>query len=350
MPYFSLILPVYNVEKYVKRCVNSLLRQEYTDYEIILVDDGSTDSSGSICDKLADKNNNIFAYHKENGGLSDARNYGMDRAKGNYILFIDSDDWVDEKLLISLHNHLNKSNVDILKFGFQKMQEGNYKNTFFSYFNIGVYDRRQIEETILPYTIGPKRLFCYEQNACKSVWSHVYSLNFLRENNIRFVSEREILNEDYLFNLHTLLYAKSLEVTHYILYYYDYREGSLSKRYITNEFERKLKLHREYKLLLERNGLFERYETPYYSECVDGFYACISNECCCWNETSKYAVQNIKKILNCKECEISLLKCKRSNMNLKGKIIYWLMRLKFAYLMYILYKIYAISNIKKGQV
>ena len=350
MPYFSLILPVYNVEKYVKRCVNSLLRQEYTDYEIILVDDGSTDSSGSICDKLADKNNNIFAYHKENGGLSDARNYGMDRAKGNYILFIDSDDWVDEKLLISLHNHLNKSNVDILKFGFQKMQEGNYKNTFFSYFNIGVYDSRQIEETILPYTIGPKRLFCYEQNACKSVWSHVYSLNFLRENNIRFVSEREILNEDYLFNLHTLLYAKSLEVTHYILYYYDYREGSLSKRYITNEFERKLKLHREYKLLLERNGLFERYETPYYSECVDGFYACISNECCCWNETSKYAVQNIKKILNCKECEISLLKCKRSNMNLKGKVIYWLMRLKFAYLMYILYKIYAISNIKKGQV
>lgn len=350
MPYFSLILPVYNVEKYVKRCVNSLLRQEYTDYEIILVDDGSTDSSGSICDKLADKNNNIFAYHKENGGLSDARNYGMDRAKGNYILFIDSDDWVDEKLLISLHNHLNKSNVDILKFGFQKMQEGNYKNTFFSYFNIGVYDRRQIEETILPYTIGPKRLFCYEQNACKSVWSHVYSLNFLRENNIRFVSEREILNEDHLFNLHTLLYAKSLEVTHYILYYYDYREGSLSKRYITNEFERKLKLHREYKLLLERNGLFERYETPYYSECVDGFYACISNECCCWNETSKYAVQNIKKILNCKECEISLLKCKRSNMNLKGKVIYWLMRLKFAYLMYILYKIYAISNIKKGQV
>ena len=350
MPYFSLILPVYNVEKYVKRCVNSLLRQEYTDYEIILVDDGSTDSSGSICDKLADKNNNIFAYHKENGGLSDARNYGMDRAKGNYRLFIDSDDWVDEKLLISLHNHLNKNNVDILKFGFQKMQEGNYKNTFFSYFNIGVYDRRQIEETILPYTIGPKRLFCYEQNACKSVWSHVYSLNFLRENNIRFVSEREILNEDYLFNLHTLLYAKSLEVTHYILYYYDYREGSLSKRYITNEFERKLKLHREYKLLLERNGLFERYETPYYSECVDGFYACISNECCCWNETSKYAVQNIKKILNCKECEISLLKCKRSNMNLKGKVIYWLMRLKFAYLMYILYKIYAISNIKKGQV
>lgn len=350
MPYFSLILPVYNVEKYVKRCVNSLLRQEYTDYEIILVDDGSTDSSGSICDKLADKNNNIFAYHKENGGLSDARNYGMDRAKGNYILFIDSDDWVDEKLLISLHNHLNKSNVDILKFGFQKMQEGNYKNTFFSYFNIGVYDRRQIEETILPYTIGPKRLFCYEQNACKSVWSHVYSLNFLRENNIRFVSEREILNEDYLFNLHTLLYAKSLEVTHYILYYYDYREGSLSKRYITNAFERKLKLYREYKLLLERNGLFERYETPYYSECVDGFYACISNECCCWNETSKYAVQNIKKILNCKECEISLLKCKRSNMNLKGKVIYWLMRLKFAYLMYILYKIYAISNIKKGQV
>lgn len=95
----SVVVPIYNVEKYLERCVRSLESQSYDNLEIILVDDGSTDSSGKMCDRYAQENEKIVAFHKENGGLSDARNYGMERAKGEYIIFIDSDDYVEPDMM-----------------------------------------------------------------------------------------------------------------------------------------------------------------------------------------------------------------------------------------------------------
>ena len=94
-PCVSIIIPVYNVEKYLKQCVESVIRQSFKDVEIILIDDGSKDGSGKICDDFAKRDPRIKVFHKKNGGLSDARNYGIDRASGQYIMFIDSDDWID---------------------------------------------------------------------------------------------------------------------------------------------------------------------------------------------------------------------------------------------------------------
>lgn len=96
MKKISVIIPVYNVEKYLKDCIDSILMQSMQNYEIILVNDGSTDRSGMICDEYANKHKNIFAYHKENGGPSDARNYGIEKANGEYIIFADSDDYYDD--------------------------------------------------------------------------------------------------------------------------------------------------------------------------------------------------------------------------------------------------------------
>ena len=91
---FSLILPVYNVELYLKECIVSILKQTYTDYELILVDDGSTDGSGAICDEYAEKEKQIKVIHKANGGSSDARNAGIETAQGEYIIYLDSDDYI----------------------------------------------------------------------------------------------------------------------------------------------------------------------------------------------------------------------------------------------------------------
>ena len=91
---FSIILPIYNVEKYLKECVDSILKQTFLDYELILVDDGSTDGSPELCDKLAETDGRIRVLHKKNGGLSDARNAGTNIAKGDYIIYIDSDDFI----------------------------------------------------------------------------------------------------------------------------------------------------------------------------------------------------------------------------------------------------------------
>lgn len=118
---FSIIIPVYNVETYIKKCVNSILIQSYKDYEIILVDDGSPDKSGTICDEYTIKDNRVKVVHKKNGGLSSARNTGLDIAKGEYIIFLDSDDWWDNDNGLSIiNNKLLEKECDILIFGMKK--------------------------------------------------------------------------------------------------------------------------------------------------------------------------------------------------------------------------------------
>lgn len=109
----SIIIPVYNVEDYLERCINSIINQTYKNLEIIIVDDGSTDNSGKICDMYKEKDSRIKVFHKKNGGLSDARNYGMKYAYGKYIAFCDSDDFVDKKMYEILYNNLIENNADI---------------------------------------------------------------------------------------------------------------------------------------------------------------------------------------------------------------------------------------------
>lgn len=109
----SVVIPVYNVEKYLKECLDSVLKQTYRNLEIILVDDGSKDNSGNICDEYAKKDNRIKVIHKKNGGLSDARNAGINIAKGEYITFLDSDDYIEEDMYEFLVKNIEKANADI---------------------------------------------------------------------------------------------------------------------------------------------------------------------------------------------------------------------------------------------
>ena len=131
----SVIVPVYNVEKYLNKCVYSILNQSYRDLEIILVDDGSTDSSGRICDELSKLDPRILVVHKNNGGLSDARNAGMKIANGNYISFIDSDDYVDEKFIEILYTNAKEIDADISISNFEKFYEGDDPKFESSYTN-----------------------------------------------------------------------------------------------------------------------------------------------------------------------------------------------------------------------
>ena len=98
----SVIVPIYNSEKYLKRCVDSILSQTFSDFELLLVDDGSTDGSGSICDEYSVKDSRVRVFHKENGGVSSARNLGLDNARGEWITFVDSDDYLEESFLAEL--------------------------------------------------------------------------------------------------------------------------------------------------------------------------------------------------------------------------------------------------------
>ncbi len=130
MPLISVIVPIYKVEKYLARCVKSIRNQTFTDIEIILVDDGSPDKCGEMCDAYARKDERVRVIHKANGGLSSARNVGIDEAKGEYLAFIDSDDWMDADMLEILHRIAQEKNADIVECSFRN-----------------IYNDRIIEET-----------------------------------------------------------------------------------------------------------------------------------------------------------------------------------------------------------
>ena len=115
----SIIVPVYNVEQYLRRCIESILSQTYHNFELILVDDGSTDSSGAICDEYALADERIHVIHKPNGGVSSARNAGIDTAKGEYILFVDSDDRVEPQ---HISNMIPSADEDLVRAGFKRMK------------------------------------------------------------------------------------------------------------------------------------------------------------------------------------------------------------------------------------
>ena len=124
-PLISVIVPIYKVEKYLTICVDSLLRQSYGNLEIILVDDGSPDECPAICDQYQNKDNRIKVIHKKNGGLSDARNAGLDIAQGEYVAFVDSDDFIDEDYICKLYDALQQNRASIAVCGIQIIDESN---------------------------------------------------------------------------------------------------------------------------------------------------------------------------------------------------------------------------------
>ena len=110
----SIIVPVYNAELYLQRCLDSILSQSFTDFEAILVDDGSSDKSGGICDEYAQRDSRIRVFHKENGGVASARQMGMDEAKGEYVIHTDPDDWVEPKMIEMLYNEAKAKEADVV--------------------------------------------------------------------------------------------------------------------------------------------------------------------------------------------------------------------------------------------
>ena len=173
----SIIVPVYNVEEYLKQCLDSILEQTFSDYEVILVNDGSTDNSGLICQEYAKKDSRIRYFEKENGGLSDARNYGIEQAQGEYLTFVDSDDFLDKMHLNVLYTALVSNNVDISIVNYANYQTSNatfYLHTFGEY-----YEKNYSSEELLD------NLAILERNdlSFSTIWGKLYKrsvFSFLR--------------------------------------------------------------------------------------------------------------------------------------------------------------------------
>lgn len=210
----SVIIPIYNIEKYVERCIKSIINQTYSNLEIILVDDGSSDSSPEICDKFANIDSRIIVIHKKNGGLSDARNNGLKIAKGNYISFIDGDDYIKPFMYEVLIKNIKNCKADIAMCGFEYVDEDD---------NVIETDTLQLKDCIINSEQALEKLSDnYEVNYIVT-WNKLYSSKCLE--NVKFPIGK--INEDE-FVMHTIYYnAKSIVCCNEKYYQYVQHNGSI---------------------------------------------------------------------------------------------------------------------------
>ncbi len=218
-PFFSVIIPVYNVKDYLERCLDSVLAQGFDSYEILVVDDGSTDESGKICDAYAEKTG-MTVFHKPNGGLSDARNYGLERACGEYVLFLDSDDFIETDAFTRLFEELQMRQVDMLIAPIVPTKPSRSLKRFEKV----VTDRFEMHRV---YTGKEYLTGCLSGSALRvEVGRHLYRRDFLTKNRLSF--QKGILHEDEEFTPRALLCAESVVLTDFAFYYYDNsRAGSI---------------------------------------------------------------------------------------------------------------------------
>lgn len=241
MPLVTIIIPAYNVEKYIDECLESAIQQTYYNIEIIIVDDGSTDGTSEICDYWGKKDNRITVIHKQNEGLGMARNSGLLVAHGVYIEFLDSDDFLDAETVNVLVNEMERNTVDAvfcnyIRFNasFQKMGKPREYKT--------VLTRKEIKAVCLDM-VGSlpedQHDFNFEMSSCMAL----YKASVVRENRLLFPSEREYISEDLIFNIHYLMCSKGFTVIPDYLYHYRCNEASLTKRYSTDRFLKCLSMH-----------------------------------------------------------------------------------------------------------
>lgn len=209
----SVVVPVYNVEKYLERCVNSILNQSYKNLEIILVDDGSTDSSGAICDNFAKKHSRLRVYHTQNSGLSSARNFGLEKSSGEYIAFIDSDDFVKPDFLMHLITAIKEFNCDIAACGYEM-----YFNKLLSFEVKGNKNR------ICTNAEAIRGLFMGEKTIDVMAWNKLYKKSLFNDG-IRY--PKGLLHEDVATTYKLLYKAKKIAYVALPLYCYFQRKGSI---------------------------------------------------------------------------------------------------------------------------
>ena len=159
----SVIVPVYNTEKYLEKCVETIRAQDYQPIEIVLVDDGSPDRSGELCDKLARTDSRIQVIHKENGGLSSSRNAGIDVAKGEYLCFIDSDDYISTDYISTMMQMVNRHHADLVKVDFVEVFTRDYTQIDSAQSEV-VFEGTNIEEAFLDLKIDSACVFLYKRS------------------------------------------------------------------------------------------------------------------------------------------------------------------------------------------
>lgn len=325
----SVIIAAYNVEKYLERTLLSIVNQSFTDIEIIIVNDGSSDRTGEIAEKAGKEDDRIHVFHTDNNGVSSARNFAIEKARGKYIYFMDADDYVDKDMLELVYEQAAGNNSDLVVFGFffETWRNEEMIQSFPTKCEYKIYDNKE--------KIRENLVHMWDCNIFYNVWNKLFRSEIISKYNISF--EKMKFGEDLQFNIDYLFYCSSIVSMDRCFYHYiRERQGSATSAYISGLFETRKKEFRQINKLFEFWGVDKdraaiEYTSRRYAERIVG---CIENIFENGGPSSiSSKLSEIKKITKSKSVQYSIKYAKpRSKMI---KIVLFLVKYKKIFLLYL---------------
>ena len=235
-PMFTVIVPIYKVEKYLKKCITSILNQTYKDFELLLIDDGSPDNCPKICDEFKRKDKRVKVIHKKNGGLVSARNIGVKNASGKYICYVDGDDWIRPNLLEEVNKIItDNKDLDMVIFNIERVFEDYNQILDFDIEN-GLYDKQKLEEYIYPFMMYDNRKSFCKGLIFPAACNKIYRKELLEKHHCK--DERIKMGEDNAFVFECLVYSNKVYFVNKVFYEYNQlNPTSFNNSYDKNRFE-----------------------------------------------------------------------------------------------------------------
>lgn len=315
----SIIIPIYNVEKYIDACILSVLNQSYQNIEIILVDDGSSDLSSAKCDCYANLDNRIKVIHKTNAGLGFARNSGLGAATGEFVMFVDGDDYIGPNYVENMYNTMIHSGADICIGGHTKVSRDGRQQVCVNSLAGELYTNDEIRYNVIPRLCGQNgKNDSIEMSVCMSI----YRRNIIEDYAITFPSERELISEDFIFNLQFLFHTTKVIMSDSVLYYYRYNPTSLSHSYLSNRFIKQKTLYLTVTNMLTMEGIDDLCHQRNLDTFIGWVRGLVKSEQKEWRKIGlNQSISNIRRICEDSVLHSALLEYDDSYLSFKSRIV-----------------------------
>lgn len=321
----SVIVPIYKTELYLDRCITSVVGQSHKDLEIILVDDGSPDRCPEICDRWCQQDSRIHVIHQENKGLGMARNTGIEHASGDYICFVDSDDYIHPDTVKRAMKESEDARADITFYGFILENKQGKQCPVVPAPSLNRYIGLQIRSMFLPEFLGDDPRTGKSSGIPGSACTCLISAELIRRVDWRFVSEREILSEDIYSMMALCAHAERISVLNESLYCYCENMESTTHTYLPDRFERVKINYEKYLDLCRECGYSDEIRSRCASQFLNGTISAMKQEVQHHSDRSK-RMMGLCGIVDDPLLQKILLETKENRTNLKKKILYWSIR------------------------
>ena len=329
----SIIVPTYNVKDYIDNCVKSLVSQTYENIEIILVNDGSTDNSGDLLDKWAERDERVKVFHKENGGTHSARNLGIEKSTGEYVMFIDPDDWFSLNAVECLAEEIKKTNSDVIKFNYVKEYGTHFENKTNNLLENKLYTGSEYQKILRMNLglIGEELKYIQDFNFLASVCFGCYRKEIILQNELKFTDMKEIGTfSDGLFNLGFLLKASSFYFLDQPLYHYRKNNyASCTNTYRIGFYEKNNVLLDKIYKLIKPDKLGLDFEIAFNNRVAYSVLELCLNSAKNKKTTFKISTNELKKIIKSKPYSKAVKSFDVKFLPLKWKLYYALIKIEF---------------------